>query len=242
MRSCFILQFCIFSRYNCLLHLGRGFPSGVSSTSVLWDQTSRRLSRIGQSSSTCDLYSSFVLLRLYVCSVLHRGNRSFIQSPWESCCSLWAGMPLPLIQVAKCLAFWYAFCSMALSGTWKNRVLYKHFLPLLHCCSCQWCETMSLNCGYSGSIVHPPGDMWAWRAMLKWYWQGKTEELGEDPVPLLFSPPQIPHGLTRARSRPSAVRGLRLTAWAMARPWLYDRSQRVFDDSSTELIPRIDLH
>jgi len=36
------------------------------------------------------------------------------------------------------------------------------------------------------------------------------------PVPLC--PPQIPHGLTRARTRASAVRGQRLTAWAMARP------------------------
>jgi hypothetical protein len=33
------------------------------------------------------------------------------------------------------------------------------------------------------------------------YWQGKTEELGEKPVPVPLSPPQIPHGLTRARTR-----------------------------------------
>jgi hypothetical protein len=35
-------------------------------------------------------------------------------------------------------------------------------------------------------------------------------------VPLC--PPQISHGLTRDRTRASAVRGRRLTAWAMARP------------------------
>jgi hypothetical protein len=35
-------------------------------------------------------------------------------------------------------------------------------------------------------------------------------------VPLC--PPQIPHGLTRDRTWPSAVRGRRLTAWAMVRP------------------------
>jgi hypothetical protein len=46
------------------------------------------------------------------------------------------------------------------------------------------------------------------------YWQGKTEELGEKPVPVPLGPPQSPHGLTRA----SAVRGRRLTTWAMARP------------------------
>jgi hypothetical protein len=50
------------------------------------------------------------------------------------------------------------------------------------------------------------------------YWLGKTEELGEKPVPLSLCPPQIPHGLTRARTRVSAVRGRRLTTWAMARP------------------------
>jgi hypothetical protein len=50
------------------------------------------------------------------------------------------------------------------------------------------------------------------------YWQGKTEELGEKPVPVPFCPPQIPYGLTRARTRASVVRGQRLTTWAMARP------------------------
>jgi hypothetical protein len=38
------------------------------------------------------------------------------------------------------------------------------------------------------------------------YCQGKTEELGEKPVPAPLCPPQIPHGLTRARTRASAVR------------------------------------
>jgi hypothetical protein len=41
--------------------------------------------------------------------------------------------------------------------------------------------------------------------------RGKTEELGEKPVPVPLCPPQIPHGLTRARTRDSAVRGRRLT-------------------------------
>jgi hypothetical protein len=41
---------------------------------------------------------------------------------------------------------------------------------------------------------------------------GKTEELGEKPVPAPLFPPQMPHGLTRAQSRDSGVRGRRLTA------------------------------
>jgi hypothetical protein len=49
----------------------------------------------------------------------------------------------------------------------------------------------------------------SWRATAEWYWQGKTEEL---------CPSQTPHGLTRPRTRASAVRGRRLTAWATARP------------------------
>jgi hypothetical protein len=48
--------------------------------------------------------------------------------------------------------------------------------------------------------------------------QGKTEELCGKPSPVSLCPPQIPHGLTRARTRASAKRGRRLTAWAMALP------------------------
>jgi hypothetical protein len=51
-------------------------------------------------------------------------------------------------------------------------------------------------------------------APVEWNWQGKTDVLGEKPFPVPLRPPQIPHELTRA----SAVRGRRLTAWAMARP------------------------
>jgi hypothetical protein len=52
------------------------------------------------------------------------------------------------------------------------------------------------------------------------YWQRKTEELRGKPVPVPLCPPQIPHGLTRARTQASVVRGRRLTTWAMAQPAL----------------------
>jgi hypothetical protein len=55
-------------------------------------------------------------------------------------------------------------------------------------------------------------------ALVEWNWQGKTEELGEKPIPVSLCPPQIPYGLTRDRTRACAVGGRRLTAWAMARP------------------------
>jgi hypothetical protein len=38
------------------------------------------------------------------------------------------------------------------------------------------------------------------------------------PATMPLSPPQMPHDLTRARTRAAAVRSRRLTAWAMARP------------------------
>jgi hypothetical protein len=54
-------------------------------------------------------------------------------------------------------------------------------------------------------------------APVEWNCQRKTEVLGEKPVPVSLCPPQIPHRLTRDRTRASAVRGRQLTAWAMAR-------------------------
>jgi hypothetical protein len=60
-------------------------------------------------------------------------------------------------------------------------------------------------------------------APMEWNWQGKTEVLGEKPVPMPLCPPRIPHGLTRDGTRASAMGGRRLTAWAMAWPscWGY---------------------
>jgi hypothetical protein len=65
------------------------------------------------------------------------------------------------------------------------------------------------------SILRIPQMIWVWIVTVE-YWQGKTEELGEKPVPMPLCPPQIPHGLTRSRTRASAVRGRRLTTWGTA--------------------------
>jgi hypothetical protein len=35
----------------------------------------------------------------------------------------------------------------------------------------------------NGPIVHPQDDIWEWRAMVEWYWQGKTEESGRETCP-----------------------------------------------------------
>jgi hypothetical protein len=55
-------------------------------------------------------------------------------------------------------------------------------------------------------------------ATVAWNWRGNTEVLGEKPVPVTHCPPQNSHKQTRDRTRASAVRSRRLTAWAMARP------------------------
>jgi hypothetical protein len=67
----------------------------------------------------------------------------------------------------------------------------------------------------------------AWPELLHTYWGGdrwvcsnggmmtsrrKTEEFGEKRVPVPLCLPQIPHGLARARTRASVVRGQRLTS------------------------------
>jgi hypothetical protein len=54
---------------------------------------------------------------------------------------------------------------------------------------------------------------------VEWNWQGKTDVLGEKPVPVPLCPPQIPHGPSRDRTRASTVTDRRLNAWAMARAY-----------------------
>ena len=50
---------------------------------------------------------------------------------------------------------------------------------------------------------------------MEWQWQGKTEALGANPVPVPVYPPKTSHGLVRHRNRGSAMRGRRLTASTM---------------------------
>jgi hypothetical protein len=71
-----------------------------------------------------------------------------------------------------------------------------------------YCAT--LWCSFSFFLVKEP----RWNETDR----GKPKYSGEKPVPVPLCPPQIPHGLTRDRTQASAVRGRRLTAWAMARP------------------------
>jgi hypothetical protein len=69
----------------------------------------------------------------------------------------------------------------------------------------------------NGHIVHPRM-IRIWRARVEWLWQNRNLEENTVPVPLCTS--QIQLGLTRERTRFSAVKDRRLTAWSMARPFL----------------------
>jgi hypothetical protein len=86
------------------------------------------------------------------------------------------------------------------------------------------CETMSLNCILQRAYCLLQVDIWVCSATMEWYWQDKTEQLGEKSIPVSLCPPQILHGLTRTRTQANALRGQRLTTWAMARSlcWLYE--------------------
>jgi hypothetical protein len=52
----------------------------------------------------------------------------------------------------------------------------------------------------------------------------KVRKIGETHVPVSFCPPQIPRGLTWARTRASAIRSRRRTAWAVTRSKSYSLS------------------
>jgi hypothetical protein len=87
------------------------------------------------------------------------------------------------------------------------QLFYTYLIPLFsHFPPWRWggSSTQAWMATYV-SILRIPQMIRVWRATVEWYWQGKTEELGEKPVPVPLCPPQIPHGLTRARTLASAV-------------------------------------
>jgi hypothetical protein len=67
-----------------------------------------------------------------------------------------------------------------------------------------------------GPILYPPRSYIELQCRM--ILTGKQKNSGEKPSPMPLCPPQIPHGL-KLRTHASSVRGRRLTAWAMARPF-----------------------
>jgi hypothetical protein len=114
---------------------------------------------------------------------------------------------------------WERFWTVVLSD---KTLLVPYVRRPWSCCLCRWGQTTSLNCGLQR----------AWFSFPRWSWSsggmilaGKIEELGgKKPVPVPLCPPQFPHGLIRAGTLTSAVRGRRITAWVIARPRLWSWS------------------
>jgi hypothetical protein len=76
-------------------------------------------------------------------------------------------------------------------------------------CSCRWGETMPLNCGHQRANS----------SSARWYEYGELRWNDIDKETRKTVPEQLcPHGLTRARTRDTVVKGRRLTVWATARP------------------------
>jgi hypothetical protein len=66
---------------------------------------------------------------------------------------------------------------------------------------CRWVRLCLWTAATNWPIVHPPDYIWVWRATVEWYWQEKTEELGEKPFPVPLCPSQFPHELTENTNR-----------------------------------------
>jgi len=67
-------------------------------------------------------------------------------------------------------------------------------------------------------VIKEREDKDQYRALVEWYWQGKTDVLGENPVKVSLSPPRIPDGLAPDRTRFSMVKDRLPTTWSMAEP------------------------
>jgi hypothetical protein len=81
------------------------------------------------------------------------------------------------------------------------KTFFYFFDGVRHCI----CGTGSLM-----DLLSIPQMTYNWvRAEVGWYWQGKLEGLGKEPVPVPLCSPQTPRGLTGALTRSSAVRSRR---------------------------------
>lgn len=64
----------------------------------------------------------------------------------------------------------------------------------------------------SRPFVHPPDDRPTYMSMVEWYWQVNPMNSEKSCLSVTFSTTN-PHGLTRAGTQASAVRGRPLTGW-----------------------------
>jgi hypothetical protein len=130
-----------------------------------------------------------------------------------------------------------------------HSVILKRFINSWRCscCSYQWDETTSLNCGHQR----------AYCSSQRWYMIIQShggmilggengKKLGENPAPVPLCLPQKPHGLTGARSRASAVRGWRLwqpESWHGRNSWRHETmSIKTYNVVIYHTSLRLDVH
>jgi hypothetical protein len=103
-------------------------------------------------------------------------------------------------------------------------VLTKAEMGRLHVyfsfCSCQWGETVSELRPLTVLLFIPQMIYESAAPRRNNIGRKKNKELREKPVPVSLCPPYISHGLTKARTRASAMRGQRLTALSMVPPYI----------------------
>jgi hypothetical protein len=87
------------------------------------------------------------------------------------------------------------------------------------CCSCRWgWDCVSELRPQTGLLLIPQEICMNMESYGGTILTGENRRTRRKPCPNAALPTTIPHGLTRARIPASAVRGRRLTAWAMSRP------------------------
>jgi hypothetical protein len=98
-----------------------------------------------------------------------------------------------LLQVLRTeQILWRRVHVLSYSRPWNFRFCYQRIVHVDGIRLCLWTATTDWP------TVCPRDDVCVWRPTMEWYWKGKPEKLGENPVPVPLCPPQIPHGLTRA--------------------------------------------
>jgi hypothetical protein len=124
-----------------------------------------------------------------------------------------------ILSLRNLATFWTASDVEQLNSKWCLLPPDTYFLLI-----------MSMGWDYVSKLRPPTGLVFVPHMFLHhiWVWSshgmvltGKTEELEENSVALPLCPRQISHGLNQARTEASALRGRRLTPWAMARPNAY---------------------
>jgi hypothetical protein len=87
-------------------------------------------------------------------------------------------------------------------------------------------DSVSIDVGRYGPFVQPSDGTWMIMEQRRNDINREKENIGENTAPVPLCPPQIPQELAWSWTWSSAVKRLRLTAWAMARPEVYDTERR----------------